>query len=110
MEEAGVILEQIASALQYAHERGILHRDIKSSNILFRDKQYVYLGDFGLVKVVEERSDITRSGYVMGTVEYMAPELAEEPASTRSARDFRKMNWPSSSTAVIRSLTTSADS
>jgi serine/threonine protein kinase len=84
MDEAGVILEQIASALQYAHERGILHRDIKSSNILLRDEQYVYLGDFGLAKVVEERSDITRSGYVMGTVEYMAPELAEVPASTSS--------------------------
>jgi len=84
MEEAGVILEQIASALQYAHEWGMLHRDIKSSNILLRDEQYAYLADFGLAKVVEERSDITRTGYVMGTVEYMAPELAEGPASTSS--------------------------
>jgi serine/threonine protein kinase len=84
LDEAGELLAQLGSALQFAHDRGILHRDIKPSNVLMQHKGYAYLADFGLASQMNSESGITASDYVIGTAEYMAPELAEERASVRS--------------------------
>ncbi|WP_160146183.1 serine/threonine protein kinase [Dictyobacter aurantiacus] len=82
--EASNILFQVASALQFAHEHGMLHRDIKASNVLLRDGNYAYLTDFGLVKSIEDNYSLTRSGFLIGTPEYMAPELVEASATPAS--------------------------
>ncbi|GLV58313.1 hypothetical protein KDH_51460 [Dictyobacter sp. S3.2.2.5] len=79
--EAEQVLAQLSQALHYAHEKGIVHRDIKPSNVLMRDGTHVYLSDFGLVKRVGEDNGLTLTGYLIGTPEYMAPELAECEAS-----------------------------
>jgi serine/threonine protein kinase len=86
LEEAGIILRQVTDALEYAHKQGIIHRDIKPSNILLdsADAERVYLADFGIARILDEASDITDTGCLLGTPEYMAPELAEKPESVSS--------------------------
>jgi serine/threonine-protein kinase len=66
-------IEHIARALQAAHRAGLLHRDVKPSNILVDDDDYAYLIDFGIARAAGERA-LTSAGEVIGTFYYMAPE------------------------------------
>ncbi len=74
LEEAGSFLEQIAAALQHAHDHGVIHRDVKPSNILLRPDGHAYLVDFGLARAKIEAGSFSRTGAMAGTPEYMAPE------------------------------------
>ncbi len=69
------IFTQIASALSFAHKAGMLHRDMKPSNILLDQQGRAYLADFGIARIVSEKS-ITMTGALIGTPEYMSPEQA----------------------------------
>jgi TolB-like protein/predicted Ser/Thr protein kinase len=73
---AAELLVKIARTVQFAHERGILHRDIKPGNILLDRQGEPHLTDFGLARLIEQESTITNSFAVLGTPSYMAPEQA----------------------------------
>ncbi len=74
---------QAAGALAYAHTEGVLHRDVKPSNLLLDARGHVWVADFGLAKTVES-DDLTATGDIVGTVRYMAPERFQGRADARS--------------------------
>ncbi len=69
------VISQICSALQYAHEQGIIHRDIKPANIMVLSDYTIKVMDFGIARV--DSSSLTRTGIAMGTPNYIAPELLQ---------------------------------
>jgi tetratricopeptide (TPR) repeat protein len=68
------IMDQVCSALGYAHRQDVIHRDVKPANIMIDSEGAVYLTDFGIAKVVGKASDLTATGAAIGTPAYMAPE------------------------------------
>lgn len=73
---AANITAKVGRALHFAHQRGVLHRDVKPNNILLDSAGEPFLTDFGLARLMEEDSTVTRTVAVMGTPAYMAPEQA----------------------------------
>ena len=67
------IIEQVAKALNAAHKVGLVHRDVKPSNILLDEDDFAYLIDFGIARTADE-TRLTQTGGVIGTLHYMAPE------------------------------------
>ena len=69
-------IRQIASALGYAHSQGLIHRDVKPANILFRADGTAVLSDFGIAKSLDDSTQFTQVGFAVGTPNYMSPEQA----------------------------------
>ncbi len=78
------ILGEVASALDYAHDKGVIHRDLKLQNILLDEKRHAHLSDFGIARLVDG-TRLTATGQIAGTPMYMSPEqIRGKPVDSRS--------------------------
>ena len=73
-QRAAATVAQVGAALDAAHARRLVHRDVKPANVLLTRSDHAYLTDFGLVKALDASADLTRTGDVVGTLDYVAPE------------------------------------
>jgi serine/threonine protein kinase/WD40 repeat protein len=82
MSQIASLLARVARAVHYAHQHGVLHRDLKSANILLDRDVTPYLTDFGIAKLLHEEVDLTRTIELLGTPSYMPPEIASGRAAS----------------------------
>lgn len=82
------LIAKLARATAHAHERGILHRDLKPGNVLFDGTDKPFVSDFGLAKWLERECDLTQTLAILGTPHYMAPEQTAHSHSLTSAADI----------------------
>lgn len=82
------ILQKVCAAVHHAHQRGVLHRDLKPGNILLDADNQPYITDLGLARTVGGDSNLTRTGAVIGTPSYMPPEQASGTADITTAADI----------------------
>jgi serine/threonine protein kinase len=94
LEEALKIAAQVAEGLQEAHKKGIIHRDIKSVNIMVTAKGQAKVMDFGLARVAGATL-VTREGMTMGTVTYMSPEQARGDKVDQRTGTSGHLEWSS---------------
>ncbi|HMF11041.1 MAG TPA: serine/threonine-protein kinase, partial [Gemmataceae bacterium] len=83
---AAALLEKVARAVHHAHQMGVIHRDLKPANVLIDEQDEPRIGDFGLAKIVDDDSELTRTGQVLGTPAYMSPEQAQGKAGQATAQ------------------------
>ena len=88
LKQACQYLRDIADALDYMHQQGIIHRDIKSSNVMLDEDGHCYLADFGIARSNADATQLTTTGNVLGTVDYIAPELFESDYRADARSDY----------------------
>lgn len=84
LDEVLPLFSQLCSAVHYAHSQGIIHRDIKPQNVLLQQGTHVLLGDFGIARSRAQQKQITKTGTLVGSAAYMAPEQVLGEADVRS--------------------------
>ncbi len=93
LQETCKYLQGIALALDYIHRQGIIHRDIKASNILLNSNEQVFLADFGIARIADDATHLTSTGDVLGTVDYVAPELFGEHRRADASSDLYSLGF-----------------
>jgi len=85
---SALLIAKLARAVAHAHERGILHRDLKPGNVLFDAASKAFVSDFGLARWLERECDLTQTLAILGTPFYMAPEQTKNAHSITAAADI----------------------